>query len=72
MGAKIVWNPRLLHSYALDHVGCIQIYPRLSKSITMDKQVFKNNNNTIENIHLENKVTYLCSKCFWIDSNRCR
>ena len=69
MDAKTIWNPRLLHFYALDRVGCMQIYSRLSKSITVDKQVLKNNNNTIENIHLENKVTYLCSKCSRIDSN---
>ena len=37
----IVGNPGLLHSHALDHVGCMQIYHRLSKSIKMDKHVFK-------------------------------
>ena len=47
-----VRNPRVLRSHALDHVGCTQIYPRLSKSIAMDKQVFKNNKNAIENIDL--------------------
>ena len=30
----------------------------------MDKQVFKNNKNTIENIDLENKATYLWSE--WV------
>ena len=54
-----VGNPELLCSHALDHVGCMQIYPRLSKYIAMDKQVFKNNKDTIENIDLENKATYL-------------
>ena len=58
-----VGNPGLLHSHALDHVGCMQIYLRLSKSIAMDKQVLKNNKNTKENIDLENKVTYLWSEC---------
>ena len=55
----IVGNPRLLCSHALDRVGCMQIYPKLSKYIVADKQVFKNNKDTIENINLENKPTNL-------------
>ena len=54
-----VGNLELLRSHALDRVRCIQIYLRLSKSIAVDKQAFKNNKNTIENIDLENKVIYL-------------
>ena len=54
-----VGNPGLLRSHAQDCVGCMKIYPRLSKSIAMEKQIFKNNMNTIENIDLENKTTYL-------------
>ena len=42
-----VGNPGLLRSHAQDCVGCMKIYPRLSKSITVDKQVLKNNKNTI-------------------------
>ena len=38
---SIVENPGLLYSHALDYVGCMQIYPRLSKSIVADKQVLK-------------------------------
>ena len=67
-----VKNPRLLRSHALDHVGCMQIYLRLSKSIATNKQVFKNNMDTIENIDLENKVTYIWSGCSQINSNWCR
>ena len=52
------WEPRLLHSHALDYVGCMQLSLRLSKSITVNKQVFKNNKDAIENIDLENKATY--------------
>ena len=54
-----VGNPRLLCSHALDRVGCMQIYPKLAKSIIMDKRVFKNNKDIIENLNLENKATYL-------------
>ena len=42
-----VGNLGLLHSHALDCVGCMQIYPRLSKSIIVDKQVLQNNKDTI-------------------------
>ena len=35
----------------------MQIYPKPSKSIPTDKQVFKKNMDTIENIDLENNVT---------------
>ena len=52
-----VGNLGLLCSHALDCVGCMQIYPSLFKSIIMDKQVFKNNMDTIENLYLENKAT---------------
>ena len=52
----VVGNPRLPHSHALDRVANL---PRLSKSIVADNQVLKNNKNTIENIDLENKATYL-------------
>ena len=51
-----VRNPRLFRSHALYHVGCMQIYPTLSKSFVANKQVFKNNMNTIENTDLENKL----------------
>ena len=54
MVPTFVGNPGLLYSHALYHVGCMEIYPRLSKSIATDKQVFKNNMDTIENINLEN------------------
>ena len=37
----IVGKPGLLHSHALDCVGCMQIYPRLSKSIAKDNQALK-------------------------------
>ena len=53
-----VGNLGLLRFHVLDHVGCMQIYPRLSKSIVTDKQLFKNNKYIIENIDLENKITY--------------
>ena len=53
-----VGNPELLCFHALDRVECMQIYSTLSKSIATDKQLFKNNKNTIENIGLENKTTY--------------
>ena len=45
------WEP-------LDHVGCMQIYLRLSISIAMDKKIFKNNMDTMENIDLKTKATY--------------
>ena len=64
----VVRNSGLLHSHALDHVRCMQIYPRLSKYIIADKWVFKNNKNTIENIDLENKATYLWFECSLINS----
>ena len=48
-------NPRLLCFHALDRVGCMQIYHRLSKSITTDKYVLKNNMDAIENINIDNK-----------------
>ena len=48
-------NPGLLYFHALDRVGCMQIYHRLSKSITTDKYVLKNNMDTIENINIDNK-----------------
>ena len=54
-----VGNPGLLYSHALDCVRCMQIYLRLFKSIIVDKKVLKNNMDTIENIDLENKATYL-------------
>ena len=54
----IFGNLGLLRFHALDHVRFMQIYHRLSKSIAMDKQVFKNNKNTIENIDLENPHTF--------------
>ena len=60
MYAKLlVGNLGLICSHALDRVGCMQIYPRFFKSIVMDKEVLKNNMDIIENINLENKVTYL-------------
>ena len=62
-----VGNAGLLYSHALDCVRCMQIYLRLFKSILVDTKVFKNNMDTIENIDLENKATYLL-----INSNRCR
>ena len=37
----VVGNTGLLCSHAQDHVGCIQIYHKLSKSIAMNKQVLK-------------------------------
>ena len=49
----VVGNSKLLHSHALDRIRCMQIYHRLSKSIAMDKHVFKNNKSTIENMDLE-------------------
>ena len=60
MGETLKWsyipvdvgNHGLLCSHALDHIGCMQIYPRLSKFITMDKQVLKNSMDTVENINL--------------------
>ena len=52
-----IGNLGLLRSHALDHVACMQIYPSLFKSIITDKQVFKNNMDTIENLYLENKAT---------------
>ena len=55
----IVGNPRLLYFHALDRVGCMQIYPKLFKSIATDNHVLKNNMDTIENINIDNKVTYL-------------
>ena len=67
-----VGNPRLLCSHALNHVRCMQIYLRLSKSIIMDKRLFKNNIDVIESIDLNNKATYLWSKCSRINSNQCR
>ena len=54
-----IGNSELLHSHALDRIRCMQIYPRLSKSIATDKHVLKNNMDIIENIHMENKTTYL-------------
>ena len=55
----IVGNLGSLSFHALDHIGYMKIYLRLSKSIVMDKQVFKNNMDTIKNIDLENKATYI-------------
>ena len=46
----------LLYSHALDHVGCMQIYLRFSKSIATKKQVFNNQFDTIEKIDLENNL----------------
>ena len=70
--ALSVGNIGLFCSHALDHVGCIQIYPKLFKSIATGKQVLKNNKNTIENIDLKNKAIYLLFECSRIDSNQCR
>ena len=63
MDMRVVGNPGLLYSHTLDRVRCIQIYHRHPQSIIMDKQVFKNNMDTIENIDLENKVTHLWFGC---------
>ena len=63
MDMRVVGNLGLLRSHALDHVRCIQIYIRHPKSIIVDKQVFKNNMDTIENIDLENKAIYLGYEC---------
>ena len=49
-------NLGLLHSHALDHVECMQIYPMLSKYIVVNKQVLKNNKDTIENVDLESHI----------------
>ena len=54
-----VGNLGLLRSHALDLVGCMQIYPKLSKFFTTKNLVFKNNIDTIKNIYLENNATYL-------------
>ena len=35
----IVRNPGLLYSHALNHVRCLQMYPKFSKSIVMDRQI---------------------------------
>ena len=51
---------------------CMRIYPRLSKSIIEKPKYSKNNIDTIENINLENNVTYLWFKCSQINFNRCR
>ena len=56
-------EPYIIPFPCLDHVGCMQIYFKLSKSISMDKQVLKNYKDTIETIDLENKSTYLWSGC---------
>ena len=55
----IVGNHKLLCSHALDHIRYMRIYPRPSESIIMDKQILKNNMDTIEIIDLKNKTTYL-------------
>ena len=38
---RSIRNPRLHCSHALNRVGCMKIYHRLSKSIKMDKDAFK-------------------------------
>ena len=60
---NFVGNLGLLCSHALDHVGCMQICPKLFKSLATDKQVLKNSMDTIENIGVENKAKYLLSRC---------
>ena len=55
----VVGNLGLLFSHALDHVRCMQIYPKLYKSIIIYKQVLKNDMDIIKNIDIENKATYL-------------
>ena len=52
MEGQQVVNTRLLYSHALDHVRCMQIYPKLSKSIATDKHVLQNNKDIIENIYI--------------------
>ena len=52
MEGQQVVNPRLLYSHALDHLRCMQIYPKISKYIATDKHVLQNNKDIIENIYI--------------------
>ena len=58
---KIVGNSDSLHSHAPNLIGYMKIYPRFSKSITMENQVLKKKVNikTTEIIDLDNKVKYI-------------
>ena len=54
-----VRNLGLLHFHALNLIGCMKIYHKLSKSIVEKTRYSKTNIKTIENIDLELKCSYL-------------